>query len=55
MNNEDYLIAFAKGMDTALDKATGTERWAKPVKMPRWIAQKLADARQQRKIDNETK
>ena len=29
------------------------ERWAKPVKMPKWIALKLADAREQRKKDKE--
>jgi len=26
MNNEDYLIAYARGLDMALNKATGTEK-----------------------------
>ena len=52
--NEDYLIAFAKGMDLALDKVSRKERWAKPIKTPKHITKKLADAREQRKKDKET-
>ena len=47
--NEDYLVAFAKGMDLALDKVSRKERWARPIKTPKHITQKLADAREQRK------
>ena len=60
--NEDYLIAFAKRMDMALDKVSNTlgidegtiyilkeSKWAKPIKTPKHITQKLADAREQRK------
>ena len=55
MNNEERkLKGLVQAMDTALDKVSRKERWAKPVKMPKHIAQKLADAREQRKKHKET-
>ena len=53
-NEERKLKGLALAMDMALDKVSRKERWAKPIKTPKHIAQKLADAREQRKKDKET-